>query len=93
MLLLAYPQRMYQQAGHFLREALDNGDTIHAEPYVEPAPSSSPLPEQHEVGGVVIFPCNYIIRPLPSTYKQKLSRLRHTVSKTKSRKCLNTEVT
>jgi len=48
--------------------------------------SFSPWPEQHEVGSGVILPCNYIIRPLklPSTYDQKLSLLRHTVSKTKA---------
>jgi len=63
------------------REVLDNGWTIHAEPYGEPVPSPSPWPEQHEVGvGVgVILPCNYIIRHLPSKYDQKLSLLRHTV--------------
>jgi len=43
----------------------------------------SPWPEQHEVGSGVILPCNYIIRPLPLTYDQKLSLLRHTVSKMK----------
>ena len=41
-------------------------------------------PEQREVGGGVIRPSNYIIRPLPSTYDQKLSLLRHTVSKMKA---------
>jgi len=66
------------------REVLDNGGTIHAEPYGEPAPSPSHWPEQHEVGGGVILPCNYIIRPLPSTYDQKLSLLRHTVFKAKA---------
>ena len=54
------------------REVLDNGGTIHPEPYGEPAPSHSPWPEQHEVGSRVILPCNYIIRPLPSTYDKKL---------------------
>ena len=42
------------------REVLDNGGTIHAEPYGEPAPSPSHWPEQHEVGGGVILPGNYI---------------------------------
>jgi len=62
------------------REVLDNGRTIHAEHYGEPAPSPSPWPKQHEVGVSVIFPCNYTITPLPSTYDHKLSLLRHTVS-------------
>jgi len=66
------------------RGVLDNSGTIHAEPYGEPAPSPPPWPEQHEVCGGVILPYNYIIRPLPSTYDQKLSLLRHTVSKTKA---------
>jgi len=56
------------------REVLDIGGTFYAEPYGEPAPSPSPWPEQQEVGGGVILQCNYIIRPLPSTYDQKLSR-------------------
>ena len=55
------------------RKVVDDGGTIHAEPYGEPAPSSSS--EQHEVGGGVILLCNYIIRHLPSTYDQKLSLL------------------
>ena len=42
------------------REVLDNGWTIHAEPYGEPVPSPSPWPEQHEVGVGVILPCSYI---------------------------------
>jgi len=46
--------------------------------------SFSPWPEQHEVGSGAILPCNYIIRPLPSTYDNKLSLLRHNVSKTKA---------
>ena len=29
------------------REVLDNGGTMHTEPYGEPAPSSSPWPELH----------------------------------------------
>ena len=45
------------------REVLDNGGTIHSEPYGEPAPSPSPWPEQHEVGVDVILPCSYITRP------------------------------
>jgi len=57
------------------REVLDDGGTIHAEPYGKPAPSSSSWTEKHEVGGGVILPCNYIIRHLPSTYDQKLSLL------------------
>jgi len=59
------------------REVLDNGWTIHAEPYGEPFPSPSPWPEQHEIGVGVILPCSYIIRHLPSTYDEKLSLLRH----------------
>ena len=66
------------------REVFDNGGTSHTEPYGESAPSPLPWPEQHEVGGGVILPCNNIIRPWPSTYDQKLSLLRHTVSKTKA---------
>jgi len=57
------------------REGLDDGGTIHAEPYGEPAPSSSSWTEQHEVGSGVIPSCNYIIGHLPSTYDQKLSLL------------------
>ena len=34
--------------------------------------SFSPWPEQHEVGSGAILPCNYIIRPLPSTYDQSV---------------------
>jgi len=30
-----------------LRDVLDNGVTMHAEPYGEPSPSSSPWPELH----------------------------------------------
>jgi len=37
-----------------LKEVIYNGGTVHAEPHVEPAPSSSSWPEQHEVGG-----CHY----------------------------------
>ena len=59
---------------------LDKSETIHSEPYGEPAPSLSPWPEQHEVDVGVILPCSYIIRHLPSTYDQKLRLLRHTVS-------------
>ena len=59
---------MYQENWPLALEVLDNGVTIHAEPYGEPAPSPSPWPEQHEVGSGAILPCNYIIRPLPSTY-------------------------
>jgi len=55
------------------RGVLDNGGTILAEPYGEPASSPSPWPEQHEVGVGVILPCNYIITPLPSTYDLKFS--------------------
>jgi len=66
------------------REVLDNGGTSHVEPYGESAPSSLPWPELHEVGGGVILPCNNIHRPLPSIYDQKLSLVRHTVSKTKA---------
>jgi len=66
------------------REVLDNGGTIHAEPFGEPAPSPLHWPEQHEVGGGVILLCNFIITSLPSTNVQKLSRLRHTVSKAKT---------
>jgi len=62
------------------REVLNNGGTIQSEPYGEPDPSPSPWPEQHKVGVGVILPCSYIIRHLPSTYDQKLSLLRHTVS-------------
>jgi len=43
-----------------VREVLDNGGTIHAEPYGEPAHSSSPWPEQHKVDSAIL-PCNYII--------------------------------
>jgi len=57
------------------REVLDDGGTYHAEPYGEPAPSSSSWTEQHEVGGGVILPRNNIIRHLPSTYHQNLSLL------------------
>ena len=39
------------------RVVLDNGGTINAEPYDEPAPSSSPWPEQHQVGSGAILPC------------------------------------
>jgi len=46
------------------REVLASGGTIHAEPYKEPAPSSSPWPEQQQVGSGAIGPCNKIIRPL-----------------------------
>jgi len=42
---------MYQEKlATCFREVLDNGGTIHLEPYGEPAPSPSPWPEQHEVG-------------------------------------------
>ena len=82
----------------FFREVLDNGGTIHAERYGEPSPSH--WPEQHEVGGGVFRQCNYIIRPLQSTYDLKLSLLRHTVSETKagsasrpmSHQCINMTV-
>jgi len=68
----------------FVREVLDNGGKIHAEPYVEPAHSSSPWPEQHKVVSPIL-PCNYIIRPLPSTYdKTRSSVCLHFVSKTKA---------
>jgi len=79
-MLLAYPQRMYQENWPLALEVLDNGGTIHSEPYGAPAPFPSPWPEQHEVGFGVILPCSYIIRHLPSTYDQKLSLLRHIVS-------------
>jgi len=46
--------------------------------------SFSPWPEQHEVGSGAILPCNYIIIPLPSTYDQKLSLLRHNIFITKA---------
>lgn len=66
------------------REILDNDGTVHAEPCGDPVPSSSPWPEQHEVGGGVIIPCNYIIRPLSSSYEKVLSLLRHAVSQMKA---------
>jgi len=65
------------------REVLDNGGTSHAEPYGKSAPSPLPWSEL-QVGGGVFLPFNYITRPLPSTYDQKLSLLRHTVFKTKA---------
>jgi len=55
------------------REVLDDGGTIHAEPYCETAPSSPCWTKQHKVGGGVILPCNYIIRHLPSTYMTRSS--------------------
>jgi len=72
------------------RELLDDGGTYHAEPYGEPAPSSSSWTEQHKVGGGVILPCNYIIRHLPSTYHQNLSLLSRLFP---NRKYLKTNVT
>lgn len=66
------------------REVLDKGGTVHAEPCGEPAPSSSPWPEQHEAGGGVNLPCHYVIKTLPSSYDQILSLLRQTVSQMKA---------
>jgi len=76
------------------KEVLHNGVTIHAEPYGEPASGPSPWTEQHKVGGGVIRPYNYIIRPLPSTYDQKLSLLSRLFPKTKAGiKCLDERMT
>ena len=66
------------------RDIIDNGGSVYAEPCGEPAPSSYPWPEQQEVGGGVIIPCHYIMRPLPSSYGQMLSQLRHIVSQMKA---------
>ena len=57
------------------REVLDNGGTMHVEPYGEPAPSSWLWPE------LLMQLHNKIFA---STYDQKLRLLRHTVSKTKA---------
>ena len=40
------------------REVLDNGRTVHAEPYGEPAPCFSSWPELHEADGDVALRCN-----------------------------------
>ena len=55
-MLLAYPQRMYQENWSLAVERLLMMVGIHAEPYGEQAPSSSSWTEQHEVGGGVILP-------------------------------------
>ena len=78
--------------GHVPRElapsfqvVLDNGGTVHAEPCGDPVPSTYPWPEQHEVGGGVVLPCDYIIKPVQLFYDETLEELRDTVSQMEAR--------
>ena len=42
---------------------LDNGGTVYAETIGDPVPNAYPWPAAHEVGGGVVLPCNYLIKP------------------------------
>ena len=60
---------------------LDTGGSIHAEVCGEPVPSSFPWPEQHEEGGGVVIPCNYILEPAATCFDGTVKCLKDTLSK------------
>jgi len=67
--LLAYPQRMYQEHWPLALERFLIIVGLSVQNLLANVTSFSPWPEQHEVGSGAILLCNYIIRPLPSTYE------------------------
>lgn len=62
------------------REVLDEGGTVYAEVSGEPIPSAYPWPEQQDIGGGVVLPCNYFIKPTTSSFNKTLENIQTTVS-------------